>query len=205
MIGIVDYGMGNLLSVFNAVEAVGGNAVLCSIPDDALKMERLIVPGVGAFGDMMINLRDKGFVDALNEIVLIQKKPVMGICLGMQAMANRSFENGEHKGLGYINADIVRIEKTDANLRIPQVGWNNIQYRDESPIFRGLPENPDFYFVHSYYMECKNKEDIDAVCTYGRTFAAAICKNNICATQFHPEKSQDYGLQVIENFISWKP
>jgi glutamine amidotransferase len=202
-VGIVDYGMGNLLSAYHALEAVGAEVLLCRTPEDLIRVERIVLPGVGAFRDCMANLTERGFVDALNKAVLQQKKPILGICLGMQAMARRSFEGGEHLGLGWFEADVVRIKPKDSTLRVPHIGWNDVTYRPDSILFSGHPAQPDFYFVHSYHMACDHPEDIEATCDYGETVTAAIRKDNIFATQFHPEKSQDYGLRLLENYLRW--
>jgi len=205
MIGIVDYGMGNLLSVFNAVEYIGTEAKICEFPHELDVVERIILPGVGAFRNCMDNLKTKGFAEALNRNVIEQKKPIFGICLGMQIMGRKSYEGGEHEGLGWFDADVVRIKPDDPYLRVPQIGWNEISYQSDCDLFKGLPENPHFYLVHSYYVKCKNSDDIVAKCDYGGEVTAAIRKENIFATQFHPEKSQEFGLQMLENFMAWDP
>ncbi len=205
MISIIDYGMGNLLSVFNALDMLGVDVSICSDPREINDADRIILPGVGAFGNCMQNLIKKGFMDYLEDAVINQQKPILGICLGMQLFAKRSFEGGEHKGFGWLDADIIRITPSDPGFRVPHVGWNNIHYSDKCLFFKGLPSSPDFYFVHSYYMKCHDKNDIIATCNYGMEVTAAVQKNNIFATQFHPEKSQEFGLTVLENFISWVP
>ena len=205
MTGIVDYGMGNLLSVSNAVEHLGFESVICDTPHKLLSVERIILPGVGAFQDCMKNLASRGLIEVLNDLVLVEKRPILGICLGMQAMATRSFEGGEFKGLGWFDADVVKIKPLDQKLKIPQIGWNNIVRKKDHPILKGLPESPDLYFVHSFHMSCKRREDLLAVCDYGGEVTAAVANANICATQFHPEKSQDYGLRILENFLRWNP
>lgn len=205
MVGIVDYGMGNLLSVYNAVEMVGGEATICQRPEALKDVERIILPGVGAFRDCLANLRQQGFVQALEEEVRGAGKPFFGICLGMQALARQSFEGGVYEGLGWIDGDVVRLEPGDAALRVPQVGWNDLDYRSESPLFARLPAVPDFYFVHSYYLRCDSESQVEATCDYGGAVTAAVRKENIFATQFHPEKSQDHGLAVLENFLRWQP
>jgi glutamine amidotransferase len=202
-IGIVDYGMGNLLSVYHAVEMAGGDARICSTPEELAHVQKIVLPGVGAFRDCMANLMKRGFIDALQEAVFRQEKPILGICLGMQVMARRSFEGGEQRGLGWIAADVIRIRPSDDSLRVPHMGWNDVTYRPGSVLFSGHPEHPDFYFVHSYAMVCDHPEDIEATCHYGGTITAAVRKKNIFATQFHPEKSQDYGLRVLDNYIKW--
>jgi glutamine amidotransferase len=205
VIGIVDYGMGNLLSVYHALDMVGAEATLCDTPAALEEVERIILPGVGAFRDCIANLEKQGFVAALNEMVYDQGKPILGICLGMEVMAQRSFEGGEYHGLSWFEADVVRIETGDPALRVPHVGWNNIYFSTDNPLFRGLPASPDFYFVHSYHLQCHNEGDVVATCNHGTRITAAVQKGNIFATQFHPEKSQDYGLRVLENFLDWNP
>lgn len=205
MIGIVDYGMGNLLSVYNAFDYLGADVKICKRPEDLSGVERIVIPGVGAFKDCISKMKETGFSEALNEEVLKMAKPTLGICLGMQVMGRRSFEGGEFDGLGWFDADIVRLSPSDPSLRVPNIGWNTIQYNKEIPLFKGLPPAPDFYLVHSYFVKANNP--VDVVATYDYTFdvTASILKNNIFATQFHPEKSQDYGLKVLENFIDWRP
>jgi glutamine amidotransferase len=205
MIGLIDYGMGNLLSVYHALDWLGADVRICKHPEDLRQLERFILPGVGAFRDCIANLSRQGFVDGLEEAVIRQRKPILGICLGMQAMARRSFEGGEYLGLGWFDAEVVRLQPSDPALRVPQVGWNQVDYRSGSIFFTGLPAAPDFYFVHSYYMKCASESDVEATCDYGGTVTAAVHKENIFATQFHPEKSQDYGLKVLENFLNWNP
>jgi imidazole glycerol-phosphate synthase subunit HisH len=204
MIAIVDYGMGNLLSVHNALSLLGADARICAAPGDLAGAERIVLPGVGAFGDCMRNLRERGFVDALNS-ARAAGTPVFGICLGMQAMARRSFEGGEHEGLGWFEADVVRLAPGDPALRVPQIGWNDVSFRDDSPLFRGLRLPTNFYFVHSYHMTCDDAQDVDGSCEYAGPVTAAVRKGNVFATQFHPEKSQDDGLRVLENFLRWNP
>jgi glutamine amidotransferase len=204
-VGIVDYGMGNLLSVYHAVEMAGGDARICSTPEELAHVQRIVLPGVGAYRDCITNLKKKNFVDALSEAVFLQGKPILGICLGMQVMARKSFEGGEHSGLGWFDADVVRLKPNDPSLRIPQIGWNDVAYKPDSILFAGHPESPDFYFVHSYYVVCDHSQDVHATCDYGGPVTAAIGKDNIFATQFHPEKSQDHGLRVLENFLKWSP
>ena len=205
MIAVIDYGMGNLLSVFNGLQMVGADARICTAPQDLADAERIILPGVGAFPDCAKNLKTTGFWDALNHEVLEKKKPILGICLGMQVMAKRGSEVQPCEGLGWFDAEVVRMTPADAVLRVPQIGWNDVSFREGSPLFKGLKCPTDFYFVHSFFMKCANPEDVDATCDYGGAVTAAVRRDNIFATQFHPEKSQDYGLRVLENFLSWMP
>ena len=205
MVGLVDYDRGNLCSVSNALEVLGAKVRRCRKPEDIRDVERIILPGVGAFRDCMGNLCRQGFPDALEEAVQKKGKPIMGICLGMQAMARKSFEGGEYKGLGWLDADVVRLQPGESSLRVPQIGWNDVRYLRDHPLFSGLPPAPDFYFVHSYHMKCDEEKDVVATCDYGGTITVSVCKDNIFATQFHPEKSQDFGLRLLSNFLAWDP
>jgi len=205
MIGIVDYGMGNLLSVSNAFESLNADVRFCRQPQDFESVERIVLPGVGAFRECIGNLRNAGLVEALEEAVLSQRKPILGICLGMQVMARRSFEGGEYCGLGWIDADVVRLEPSDTTLRVPHIGWNEVQYRSASPFFASLAPTPEFYFAHSYHLKCADEAEVEATCDYGLPVTAAVRKNNIFATQFHPEKSQDNGISLLEKFCRWQP
>lgn len=205
MIGVVDYGSGNLLSVTNALAMIGADAQLCSTPDTLLAAERIILPGVGAFKNCADNLRSRGFEAVLQELVIVQRRPILGICVGMQLMARKSMEGGEQAGLGWFDADVVRFAPQPEQLRVPQIGWNDIEYRANCPLFSGLQQKTDMYFVHSYWMDCRNKADISAWCDYGGSVTAAVWRDNIAGTQFHPEKSQDSGLRILENFASWRP
>jgi glutamine amidotransferase len=204
MIGIIDYGMGNLLSVQNALVHLGYDPVLCAQPEQLTACDRLILPGVGAFGDCLANLRKSGLVDALEEEVKRKAKPLLGICLGMQALAEKGSEGGSFTGLGFIPGEVVRLDPGDENLRIPHVGWNNVKFTKDHPIWRGIPQSVEFYFVHSYWFRC-SPENLLASAPYGGQITAAVARENIVATQFHPEKSQGYGLTLLENFLRWKP
>ncbi len=205
MVGVLDYGMGNLHSVRNALETLGADVMVCSRPEDIWNVDRLVMPGVGTFDRCMANLTRDGLIEAVRESVFKDGKPIFGICLGMQVMATRGFENGEHDGLGWIDAEVVRLKPDDTTLRIPHVGWDNIEWRDGLGLFSGLPPSPEFYFVHSYHMKCRNILESVATCDYGENVTVAVRKNNIFGTQFHPEKSQDYGLGVLSNFLKWQP
>jgi len=202
-IGIIDYGMGNILSISNAIDYLGFEFGLIHQPDDFKKFSKLILPGVGAFKDCIQNLRHKNLIEILNHEVLEKKRPILGICLGMQVMAQNSEEGGFYKGLGWIDAGVVKIRPGDSENKVPQIGWNELEFSNESFLFRGVPKNSSFYFVHSYHMNCFNQNNVIATCNYTTQITAAIQKENIIATQFHPEKSQEVGLKVLENFISW--
>lgn len=204
MVGIIDYGMGNLLSVQNALSHLGYDAELCQEPEQLAACERLILPGVGAFGDCLANLRASGLMEAMREAVLPKGKPLLGICLGMQALSEGSEEGGQFAGLGYIPGQVKRLDATSEKLRIPHVGWNNVRFVQEHPVWKGVPQDVEFYFVHSYWFDC-SKENLLAETSYGQPITAAVCHQNIVATQFHPEKSQGYGLALLENFLNWSP
>jgi glutamine amidotransferase len=171
--------------------------------DELEKAKKLILPGVGAFADGMKNLKQLGLVDALNRWVLKEKKPILGICLGCQLMAKESYEFGQHLGLGWIDASVVFLEPNDASLRVPHVGWDDaVQIKDKKSIlFQGIPRDSLFYYTHSFKIICNQKEDVVAECDYGGVFAAGITHDNIYGTQFHPEKSQLQGLNLLKNFL----
>jgi imidazole glycerol-phosphate synthase subunit HisH len=200
-IGIIDYGMGNIRSVFHAFEAIGASVEICSSPQHLVAIDRLVLPGVGAFPDCMKNLTTKGFLPVLNDLVLKRKTPILGICLGMQAMADRGFEGGETSGLGWIKGSVRQLVSTQS-FRVPHVGWEEILSKKTSALFSGLNSTADFYFVHSFHLVCEDESDVEARCVSGSSsFVAAIRRGNIWATQFHPEKSQEKGLRLLRNFL----
>lgn len=205
MVGIVDYGMGNLLSVFHGVEMAGGEARICSHPEELEQVERIILPGVGAFRDCIQNLRQQGFAEALTDLVLRRGKPFFGICLGLQALGRTSAEGGMYEGLGWLAGDVIRLQPSSPELRVPHIGWNEVTWRTGSPLFVGLPRQPEFYFVHSYHLCCDDEEVVEGVSDHGGPVTASVRKDNIFATQFHPEKSQEYGIKLLENFLLWTP
>ncbi|MDD5546002.1 MAG: imidazole glycerol phosphate synthase subunit HisH [Candidatus Omnitrophica bacterium] len=200
MIAIVDYGLGNLRSVAGAVRKLNYEPLITADPAGLEKCEKIIIPGVGAFGDGIGNLRRLGLADALDRMVLREHKPVLGICLGSQLMAKESFEFGHHKGLGWIDASVVKIDAP--GVRIPHVGWNGLIQRKANMLFDGIPQDALFYYVHSYHIRCANPDDVIGECEYGNRFAAVLNRGNIYATQFHPEKSQLHGLKMLENFLA---
>lgn len=199
MIAVVDYGLGNLRSVAGAVKRVGFNPVITSDPAVLRSADKLILPGVGAFGDGMRSIRERGLDTILDELVLVEKKPVLGICLGFQLMARSSAEFGEHTGLGWIEADVVRM---DVDFRLPHVGWNDLVQRRKSLLFDEIPDEALFYYVHSYHVKCTDPALVTGECGYGRMFTASIEKDNVFGTQFHPEKSQRWGLELMHNFLA---
>lgn len=201
MIAIVDYHMGNVKSVQNGCEAVGVTATITDNPEDIAKADAIILPGVGAFGEGMERLHSLGLVNVLHDKVLKNKTPFLGICLGLQFIAQRSFEYGEHAGLGWIDGDVVLIEPDDPNCKVPHMGWNSVKLIGSSPLFEGLQPDPTFYFVHSYHLHLRDESVCIASCEHGQILTAAVQKENIYATQFHPEKSQGAGLVVLRNFL----
>jgi glutamine amidotransferase len=205
MIGIIDYGMGNLLSVYSAFDYLGADVKICRHPEELKSVDKIVIPGVGAFKDCIEKIKSSGFEVALNEETIKKGKPTLGICLGMQVMATKSFEGGEFDGLGWFDAEVIRLQKPNPETRVPNVGWNDISYSKDVSLFKGLPPVPDFYLVHSYFMNTVDEKDVVAVYDYDQTVTAAVLKDNIFATQFHPEKSQDHGMKILENFIDWNP
>ena len=202
---IIDYNMGNVRSVSKAFEMLTDNVLVTNKKGDIEEADYLVLPGVGAFSEGMKNLEDLGLINILEKQVLQKRIPILGICLGMQLMAKTSEEFGEHNGLGWIEASVKKFEfGKDQSLKVPHVGWNNITIKKDSPIFKNVKQDIDFYFVHSFFMECENREDVIATCNYGQDFVAAIQSENIFATQFHPEKSQRAGLKILENFLEYK-
>lgn len=207
MIALVDYGGGNVRSVANALAYLGLDAVVTA--DDTVigEAERIILPGVGAFGDVMAKLEARGLIEVLHREVREKGKPFLGVCLGLQLLAKSSTEHGLHAGLGYLDAHVERFDPTGlpSTLKIPHMGWNEVAPEVEHPLLAKLPADAAFYFVHSYHIVCEDPAQVAATSLHGYRFAAAVHHGNIFATQFHPEKSQDNGLQVLENFSSWSP
>jgi glutamine amidotransferase len=196
---IVDYGMGNLRSVEKAVEAVGGRPLISGDPEVIRQAERLILPGVGAFGDAMENLRRQRMEDAIREAVNAGK-PLLGLCLGLQLLFTESEEFGRHEGLNLIPGKVRKFQ--DAGLRVPHVGWNQIEGNQPNPLLQGIPEGSYFYFVHSYYVEPDRPEDALRWTSYGHRFCSIACRGKVWGAQFHPEKSQDAGKKLLRNFLN---
>ncbi len=198
MIVIIDYGMGNLRSVSKAFEALKIEHIISSDPMSLQQADKILLPGVGAFGDGMQNLKKLGFEEALTQEVIHKKKPLLGICLGMQLLAKTSEEMGQHRGLGFVNADIIGFQTQE--LKVPHVGWNNVRYTQEGSLFKDIPDNSDFYFVHSFHMVSEDKGLATGVSDYGYEFISSVEQGNIFGCQFHPEKSQKHGLDILKNF-----
>jgi len=202
MIGIVDYGLGNLASVAGAVERLGFEPLVSADPTALAEAEKLILPGVGAFGDGMRNLHERGLVAPLSRLIHEQARPILGICLGFQLLAEESEEFGCHEGLGWLPARVRRLTPCDATLRIPHVGWNGMAQQRSDILFDGLSSDSLFYYVHSFILESRDPNIVVGTCEYGEIFAAVVHSNNIFGTQFHPEKSQQAGLKLLGNFLA---
>lgn len=203
MIVVVDYGMGNVASVLSMGRKAGGEMKLSGDPAVVAAAHKLILPGVGAFEQGMEKLHERHLVEAMNEAVIERKVPILGVCLGVQLFTRRS-EEGARAGLGWIAADTIRFQcvRDGSALRVPHMGWNNVELTKDDPLLRALPQNPRFYFVHSYYVACDDPADVLLWATYGVRFAAAVRRGNIWGTQFHPEKSHKFGLALMQSFIS---
>ncbi len=201
-VAIVDYGMCNLDSVSRAIEECGGKAIITDRAKDLEMANRIILPGVGAFPDAMKNIRQRSLDKILYEQVIGKNIPFLGICLGMQLLATKGWEVVETEGLGWISGEVKRLESFGDDKRIPHIGWNEVHILRDSPLFKGIPSGKDFYFIHSYHLCPKHEENIIARTPYGRGFISAIQKDTIFGVQFHPEKSQRLGFQVLKNFLS---
>ncbi len=199
MITIVNYDMGNLGSIQNMLKKIGVKSIVTSSPDEILSAEKLLLPGVGNFKRAMENLTNYGLIDALNQKVLVEKTPILGICLGMQLMTSYS-EEGDCAGLGWIDARTLRFPTYEATgLKVPHMGWNSTLFWNNHPIGKGLSDSR-FYFVHSYKVVCKHIENVMVTTNYGGDFHAGIISENIIGVQFHPEKSHKFGMRLLQNF-----
>jgi imidazole glycerol-phosphate synthase subunit HisH len=196
---VIDVGTGNLHSVVNALQSQGLNVKVSSDAEEVIKAPRLVLPGVGAFGSFMLGLNQRGLLPALNE-VRQRGTPLLGICVGMQALLDVGKEMGEFPGLGFINGEVIRFP-ADLGMKVPHNGWNQIKYEKPCALFAGLPDLSYVYFTHSYYCSVSNQADWAASCDYGLRFACAVQKDNIFGVQFHPEKSQKIGQHILANFI----
>jgi imidazole glycerol-phosphate synthase subunit HisH len=211
-VALIDYGSGNLRSAEKALaraaaETASGHEIVVTADAAAVaKAERIVLPGVGAFADCMAGLAAlPGMVEALNDRVRKHGAPFLGICVGMQLMARVGREFGDHAGLGWIDADVVKLTPSDPALKIPQMGWNELTLTGAHPLFAGLTSSAHVYFLHSYVMRPVHKGDVLATTDYGGAVTAAIGRDNIVGMQFHPEKSQAVGLALLANFLNWRP
>jgi glutamine amidotransferase len=203
MITIIDYGMGNLRSVQKGFEKVGSAARVTADPREVEQAGRLVLPGVGAFRDCMENLRQGGFIEPILRHVE-SGRPFLGICLGLQLLFTESEEFGLHRGLDIIPGKVVRfpagLRQADEELKVPHMGWNQIEIRRPAPLFKGIDDGVSVYFVHSYYVVPEDESTVATVTDYGIPFCSAVWRDNVMATQFHPEKSQQVGLKILKNF-----
>lgn len=199
-IAIVDYGMANLRSVQKAFEHVGVHAQIISRPEEIGLAERLVLPGVGAFCDAVANLRERGLVDPILRHIE-RGRPFLGICLGLQMLFDVGYEDGEHRGLGVLKGKCVRFDVDgELGLKVPHMGWNGLDVRRPSPLFKDLPAGAGVYFVHGYHVVPDDASVVATTTDYGRPFVSSVWRDNVMATQFHPEKSQRVGLQILSNF-----
>lgn len=205
---IIDYGSGNIESVTNALELVGADEIIISSKtQDLQNADRLILPGVSAFGDCMGGLEKiEGLVSEIKKQVIENKKPLLGVCAGMQIMGSIGYENGEKNGLDFISGSVKRIEiPVDSGLKVPHMGWNNITVKPNShPVLEGIKSGDHFYFANSYHFICENEAEMLASVEYGSNICGVIAKDNIVGVQFHPEKSGDPGLRLLKNFLNWR-
>ena len=196
MIAIVDYGMGNLRSVQKAFERVGYPAMITARPEDVAAAKRIVLPGVGAFGDAMINLRQEGLIDPI-AAAISEDRPFLGICLGLQLLFAESEEMGQHRGLGVLPGAVRRFPEGE---RVPQIGWNQIHIQKAVPLLAGIPDGSFYYFVYSYYVDPEDAGDVVTTTDYGIDYTSIAGHDRVFGIQFHPEKSQDLGLRILKNF-----
>lgn len=199
MVSIIDYGAGNLMSVKKALDFIGAENEVTMDKNKIKNASHIILPGVGSFGDAMASMAERDLVDTVCETAL-SGKPFLGICLGLQLLFAESDESPNVKGLGVLDGKISLIPKKDG-LKVPHMGWNSVEIKNNSGIFKNIPNNSYFYFVHSYYLNSANESEVAGVAQYGTEIQCAVEKGNLCATQFHPEKSGEIGLQLLKNFL----
>lgn len=204
-VAIINYGMGNLASVRRSFEDIGVEACIANHPATIYDADKVVLPGVGSFAEGMACLRSAGWVDALHEVVMQHKKPLLGICLGMQMLASAGVEGGHSLGLNFVPGQVHKLDILGCKLRIPHVGWNEVTYKTDDTLFKKIPNASDFYFVHSYAFVAENNEHLIAVAPYGGEVAAAVRNHNVFGCQFHPEKSSKVGLQLLRNFMEYTP
>ena len=210
-IAIVDYGSGNLRSAAKALETASNNInasskiVVTSNPKTIKQSDKIVLPGQGSFRDCYLGIKKiPGLNETLNEFVMEKKKPILGICVGMQLFAKTGYEYQETKGFDWIDGEVRKINNINKTLKLPHMGWNEIELKKDCFLFSNLENKSHMYFVHSYELITKQKEYVVATANYGRSVTAAVVKENIFGTQFHPEKSQKKGLKILENFLKWK-
>jgi imidazole glycerol-phosphate synthase subunit HisH len=202
MIAIVDYGMGNLWSIKRKLDQIGVDSVISDSPATIKKCRKIILPGVGHFGKAMDEIKKRGLYDALNEAVLVDKTPILGICLGLQLFAGHS-EEGDADGMGWIDATVIRFRIIDKiRNKVPHTGWNSVILKKESPLYENIEFRTGFYFVHAYHIVCNRSEDILSITNYELDFVSSVQRDNIYGVQFHPEKSHAEGRIVLQNFVN---
>lgn len=200
MVGIINYGLGNLGSIQNMLKVIGEKSIISSDPLELDKCDRYILPGVGAFDAGMKSLNDSGLAEYVRNKAENEKKPILGICLGMQLLGRKS-EEGSLDGLGLIPFDNIRFRLENSELKVPHMGWDIVEFKQDHSLLKGLSQPQRFYFVHSYHAKCDNEENVLMSCDYGYEFAAAVVKDNVIGVQFHPEKSHDFGMDLLRNFV----
>ena len=203
MVVIVDYGMGNLGSIKNMLSKIGVQSIITSIPDEIYKADKLILPGVGSFDSGMRNMTELGIKEVLNQLVLIEKVPILGVCLGVQLMTKNS-EEGVLEGLGWFDAKTIKFktELLAEKLLLPNIGWRDVHLNKPSKLFKNMYEDPRFYFVHTYHLIANNSSDVSMLAHYGYDYEVGLEHENILGVQFHPEKSHKYGIKLYENFVN---
>lgn len=202
MIGVIDYGVGNIRAFLNIYNKLSIPVKTINSKDDFTGIDKLILPGVGSFDYAMSRLDESGMRSELDRLVLAQKVPILGVCVGMQMLANRS-EEGKHEGLGWIDASVKKFDskKIPFATHLPHMGWNDVKSKSGSPLFKGMEDGAKFYFLHSYYFQTENKDAIAAESNYGIDFSCAVSSQNIHGVQFHPEKSHQWGIMLLDNFV----
>jgi glutamine amidotransferase len=201
MIVVIDYKMGNIGSILNMLKKIDAEGIVSSDPYDIKSADKLILPGVGSFDEGVKNLKESGLTSVIEDKVIGEKTPILGICLGMQLFAKRS-EEGVLDGLGWIDAEVKRFSFGNNVLKIPHMGWNTVAVLKQDDLLRDMPDPSKFYFVHSYYFVCNDDNDALLVTDYGHSFVSAVKKDNISGVQFHPEKSHKFGMKLLENFTA---
>ena len=200
MVAIINYGLGNLGSIANMLKVIGEKSVITAEKNEIEAADRIILPGVGAFDAGMERLAEAGLVDVLREQALEKKKPILGICLGMQLLGRKS-EEGRLEGLGLIPFDNIRFRLEESDLKVPHMGWDIVTFQQKNPLLEEIEGTQRYYFVHSYHARCDAPENVLMTCDYGYEFAAAVVQDNIYGVQFHPEKSHDFGMALLNNFV----
>lgn len=204
MISIIDYKMGNIRSVQNALSFLGAQSKVVTSQSEILESQKIILPGVGSFKQAMQNIRDLNLYAAIREAALGKKIALLGICLGMQLLADSGEEGGYSEGLRLVSGKVCKLSVNDNSLKIPHIGFNRVYREVENDLFKGLENPADFYFVHGYCFIVNQEEHISSYAVYGEKFAASVKNDNVFGTQFHPEKSQSNGLKLLKNFVEWK-